>query len=672
MIIINNMIKKLSILILSLFIITFLNLITNSNFINKSETINNISAFFDNRAFAETPFKINTINFDNSDSIIFLGTTGLNPSVPLSVNKGKLSNPDRIYFDINDAVITKPNSSYEFSNSVLKQIKIAQFSTNPAVVRVVITYSSSTNPNQIRLLKLNGNLIIKLKNETPVQDYLTQVYREFKDSPFDFYEKTTVKQEGITTPPSPPQNNDLFNQIQQAFNETTTQMASSVSSSTKEQPVRNNPPIKESKLKSRYYIDKMFLRQGNVLISGIGVVNLEKMIYLSEPSRVVFDMPNTVVAPDLRGKEIKVSENETIKIGQFEPTKARVVITTPTPLKYRPIYSFDLQSILIANDDRMAGVKLFNTTSNITSMDIKTLNETTSNLVLDFTNPIVHSIRRDSTKLELNLYNATEINVEEFKKEIRNTVFYNSKVDYLPYQGLKITIPIKKETTVDCYESLNATQLKLTVKTPLEQHSISKPSTKVTKPNKYSPVPQSITHRIIVIDPGHGGSDTGALKAGIAEKDINLDIAKKVASILTNKGTHVELTRWGDATVSLQERVELANAKKTDIFVSIHINSSVKPEVHGIETHYYTESGYEVAKILHKSIMSKVSGVDRGLFKSRFYVINHTAAPSVLLELGFLSNDNERNSLLTEDRKQKSAEAIADGIIDFLKTQPKR
>lgn len=669
MTIINSMIKKLLVTFLSIFIL------------------------FINTAKAQEVLKINNINFDNSDSIIFLGTSGLSNTAPLSIEKGKLSNPDRIYFDIQNAVITKHNNSFEFKNSILTQLKLAQFSTAPPVVRIVISYNSSINPEQIKILKHNNNLIIKLKNNTPIQDYLTQVYREIKESPYDYYERASVSEETVqnlaiapTTTPKPTvipkpnvvkppiqPSNEIYNQIQQAFSETTDQMAAGVvgKSTPKvntqvEQPVRKNPPIKESKLKSRYYIERIDIRKGNVLISGIGMVNIEKLIYLSEPSRVIFDMPNTVVDQELRGKEFKISETESIKIGQFEPNKARVVITTATPEKYRPIYAFDLQNILIAHDDRISGVKLFNSTSDITSFAIKSLNETTDYFIIDFSCPIVQSIKRDSSKIELNLYNAAGYDCEEFKNIIRNTKLAASRVDRLPYQGVRITIPIKKETFVDCYENLNATQLKLTINTPKTA-----PPVTATCPRPIV-TSQALSGRIIFIDPGHGGADTGALKAGIAEKDINVAIAKKVAAILIMKGAHVEMTRWGDSTVSLQERVEFANSKRTDIFVSIHINSSVRPEVHGIETHYYTDSGYEVAKIIHKSIMSKVSGVDRGLFKSRFYVINHTEAPSVLLELGFLSNDNERNALLTEDRKQKSAEAIADGIINYLNTQQKR
>ena len=101
--------------------------------------------------------------------------------------------------------------------------------------------------------------------------------------------------------------------------------------------------------------------------------------------------------------------------------------------------------------------------------------------------------------------------------------------------------------------------------------------------------------------------------------------------------------------------------------MSIHVNSSVSPEGHGIETHYYTPASYDFAQIVHKQLANSIDAKDRGLFKSKFYVINNDIAPSILVETGFISNPEERASLLTDKRKQKTAEAIAEGIIKYIK-----
>ena len=171
----------------------------------------------------------------------------------------------------------------------------------------------------------------------------------------------------------------------------------------------------------------------------------------------------------------------------------------------------------------------------------------------------------------------------------------------------------------------------------------------------------------IILDPGHGGNDTGAMRNGILEKDLTLQIALKVRECLREKGlTNIIMTRTTDTTLMLDDRVQIANNNDSSIFVSIHINASKKSEIKGIETHYYTESGYELAQLMHKDLINHINAFDRGLFKSKFYVITHTEAPAVLLELGFISNEHERTELLSEERQKKSAQAIADGIVRFL------
>lgn len=629
---------------------------------------------------AEEIVKINNVNFDNSDSVIFIGTSA-GASSSLEIQKGKLSNPDRIFLDIKNAVYTQNKSNFILKNSLIKEFKIGQFSTNPNIVRIVIYYDPSFKPEDLKVLKHNNNIFLKINNETPKQDYMTSIYDELKDSNSkvdatlsinaDSINKMQETQTAVKLPIEPPED-DIFNEINKAFNETTSQIyletnAAKVGANfTPSQSVRgNNEPFKEYKLRSKYYVDKINIKNGNILISGVGIVNVKRFIYLANPNRIVIDLPDTIVAQNIRNSELKISETEKVKIGQFEPTTARIVITTDSYEKYRPIYSFDLQGLLIANDERMDNIKLSNNSADITRIKVIPLNSITDNVLINFSDKIVHSIKRDSNKLELNLYNASAFDVIAFKNAFKSTSLETSRMEKLPYQGIKITIPIKPSSTVDCYENINATQLKITIKTP-------KPIEHKSKAQPQAIVPANISGMIVILDPGHGGADTGALRAGQAEKDITLDIAKKTASILINKGIHVEMTRWNDSTVTLQDRVEFANLKNPAVYVSIHINSSVKPEINGIETHYYRESGYEVAKVLHKSIMANIDSVNRGLFKSKFYVINHTEAPSVLLELGFLSNDKERNELLTEERKNKSAQAIADGIINYLKTQPKR
>ncbi len=127
------------------------------------------------------------------------------------------------------------------------------------------------------------------------------------------------------------------------------------------------------------------------------------------------------------------------------------------------------------------------------------------------------------------------------------------------------------------------------------------------------------------------------------------------------------MTRTDDTYVSLQDRVDFSEIFNPDIFVSIHVNSSNSETPSGLETHYYKDNSLTLAKYLHASMINNINSKDRGLFKSKFYVINHTTAPAVLVEIGFISNPNERAQLVTESRKNATAKAIAEGIDDYFK-----
>ena len=152
----------------------------------------------------------------------------------------------------------------------------------------------------------------------------------------------------------------------------------------------------------------------------------------------------------------------------------------------------------------------------------------------------------------------------------------------------------------------------------------------------------------------------------INEKDITLDVAKQVRDMLVKKGYVVQMTRDSDEYVSLQDRVAISENFKPDIFISIHVNSSTGTEASGIETHYYHQESIMLAQTLHASLASAINTKNRGLFKSKFYVINHTTVPAILMEIGFISNSAERAELNGSARKKATAKAIVEGVENYF------
>ena len=427
---------------------------------------------------------------------------------------------------------------------------------------------------------------------------------------------------------------------------------------------------KELKLNTKYYLNKITPRQNGVLLNGFGAVTIERPMILYNPTRIVYDLPNTLVDMGIRNKEYRINETETVKIGQFSVNKARIVITTDAVKDYIPIYSSDNQSLIIANYKKTNNSTLYNTVSNAVAYNKEKINDLTTSMIWKFDTPIVHGVDRYKDKIIIYLYNVSKYNDANFKSAAANSVFSESTVDLMPKTGLKLTIPLEQDAIASTYLGADGKSLKVTVK-EVKKKPAAAAATKPTpavilNPSSTTPVTTS-TVKKVVIDAGHGGTDAGAIGGGTYEKDITLDVAKRVEDLLKKSGFAVLMTRPNDAYVSLQDRVAMSENYNPDIFVSIHVNSSVRPEITGVETHYYHQESMTLAQTVHSSLASAVDSPNRGLFKSKFYVINHTTAPAILVEIGFISNSAERAQLVGEKRKQATAKAIADGVKNYFK-----
>lgn len=173
---------------------------------------------------------------------------------------------------------------------------------------------------------------------------------------------------------------------------------------------------------------------------------------------------------------------------------------------------------------------------------------------------------------------------------------------------------------------------------------------------------------VVVVDAGHGGNDPGAQRGNSNEKDITLAIARKTNQYLTEHGVKVLMTRTEDTTVSLADRVDLTNKTNPDAFLSIHINSlESTSDIHGIETYYQTPQSKALAQKIHSNLVKELKAPDRSVRKAKFYVVNRTAVPACLAEVGFISNKNEREKLNSSDYQSKVAGALAKGMILYLK-----
>ncbi len=180
-----------------------------------------------------------------------------------------------------------------------------------------------------------------------------------------------------------------------------------------------------------------------------------------------------------------------------------------------------------------------------------------------------------------------------------------------------------------------------------------------------SAVASAYSFRTVIIDPGHGGHDKGGQWGRVYEKHLALDTSIRLESHLKKMGYNTVLTRRSDYFVSLPGRMTMANKYSSAIFISIHYNYTWKQNVSGIETFYHSAQSLELAKDVHRGVMSRVKVVDRGVKYARYYVIRNTNIPSVLVEGGFVSNSNERSRMKTAWFRDAIARGIADGVQSF-------
>ncbi|MEE3807556.1 N-acetylmuramoyl-L-alanine amidase [Lysinibacillus fusiformis] len=184
-----------------------------------------------------------------------------------------------------------------------------------------------------------------------------------------------------------------------------------------------------------------------------------------------------------------------------------------------------------------------------------------------------------------------------------------------------------------------------------------------------------LQNRIIILDPGHGGKDPGTVKGSVSEKSITLKVSTQVKQLLENAGAKVYMTRTGDTYPSLQDRVDFTQANYGEIFVSVHVNSAANASAQGTETYYAISTGdmyqedIDLATFVNNQIVNNLNMKNRGVKQEQYYVIRNMVIPSILVELGFLTNTEDHNKMTNDQYVKLFAESIYNGILQYYKKQ---
>ena len=630
---------------------------------------------FSQTCFADLLYKVLPLNFDISSSLIYVPVKSKQNSL-ISNNVTVINSKEMnsITLKISSATTKSQPDDLFFSEGYLKELKI---NTNPDnTVEIVLYFKDNYNISNFKIEYFNNNIYLLPTSLQPYgMNYYINSYTEDSGITDDFKETLIISSKIFekNTPVSDKKSNkNALSEINSAF----------INSNSNSNEVYSNYVITNETqnqiLRSKFYVNNLTTNGNLFTLSGVGLVCFEKQFLLDNPKRMIFDIPNSILKPDLHNKELTLTNGDKIKIAQFSPTITRLVVTSKDAPQYIPVYFPNNQKILITSPRNLMSSDLPSIKTNITKTAFQKSNKL-NNLIFEFNKPLTYSIKRTSDKLYVYFLNAEKFNESNFNNAIKSTIFNNSIIHTMKNSGLRLSVPMDNKRNLNTYISPEARVFKISceevkptqpvINSDTDYQKIKKKEGTIIATPKFNNPKGS---KVIVLDAGHGGKDCGCTRDGIFEKDITLDVCDRLQTILRNKGFKVYMTRTNDTYISVEGRALFNQNINPAIFVSVHVNSCNDESPKGIETHYYTDESLMLGTCVNKALTKKISyTTNRGLLRSRFYVINHTIAPAILVEIGFISNPDERKSLISSQRKQQTAEGIADGIIEYFNSTKK-
>ena len=373
--------------------------------------------------------------------------------------------------------------------------------------------------------------------------------------------------------------------------------------------------------------------------------------YLENPSRIVIDIDNAWIGRDIpREIELKSTAASKCRIAQFDKNNVRLVIETSAE-----------NNIFYLNGGEAGG-----------------------RLVID----IGAEAEQPNFEQKINKGNDNEVDKPfEKTKSISKGPDNGGSINTSPAQ----TKPVDLNKVPDGVPEYNSDD-KASAKSKKEKVKKEKKSKKKkekkedAKDNKEELDKRledltSLEGITIVIDPGHGGNDAGAIgPSGVMEKTVTLRVSLILAQLLENEGAEVIMTRNTDTEVAargrhatdieeLKSRCDIANEAEADIFLSIHADSFTNPASRGTTCYYFAEGSPESKKLaekVHAALIEQIKTPSRGIKGCNFYVVRNTDMPAILVELAFISNPQEEKLLNSKEGVEQAAQGIFDGIEDYF------
>ncbi|MBX2861378.1 MAG: N-acetylmuramoyl-L-alanine amidase [Vampirovibrio sp.] len=394
-------------------------------------------------------------------------------------------------------------------------------------------------------------------------------------------------------------------------------------------------------------------------------LTVKNRFILRDPSRLVIDFKDSAVVDKSLLKPIFINNKNIyqVRVGQFEEDTVRIVIETPSPSRVQAVYPDADKSIITLGAADGTSIATLPKSTKLTTLNDIRMDTLAGDTLINLLTPdaMVSQVYREKDVVFIEMANVAA----------RPGSLTFDKARFPEIRFMKLEHLTAGQPNIKLVVGLNNANTQVTSKVSDDRKTLQLALSGITASSiitskKIKKAPYAAR---VVVDAGHGGHDQGASRRGILEKDLNLNLAKKVKKSLEARGIKVYMTRSTDKFVSLKNIAGYANRVNPDLFISIHHNASTNPAQHGLETYYYTRQSLPFARRVHKHIVNNVSAPDKGVRRAMFYVIHHTKMPAILCEVGYVSNSSERRALLSPARQNATANAIGDGVVEYLQSK---
>ncbi|TYQ16278.1 UNVERIFIED_CONTAM: N-acetylmuramoyl-L-alanine amidase [Acetivibrio alkalicellulosi] len=383
----------------------------------------------------------------------------------------------------------------------------------------------------------------------------------------------------------------------------------------------------------------------NKVMIGLNSYNNYSISRISNPDRIVIDIPNAYVTEEST-INVRSSHINLIRYAQFEKRTARVVIEVPSGAQYR-VEELNSRLDIYVNRVEFKNIAYYGN--------------------MDRVHFILNGAKLTEGGEDLRrLYKGTyDLDGKRY------TITFPSHLADIGTGIMYINDNIVEYIRITQNKSTNETSIEFNTREKYHFEIITRGNLNDTAINLLKPA--SKADRLVVIDPGHGGRDPGAVHGGMTEKELNLDISLRLNELLKSKGVKTYMIREDDRYVGLYERAYIANSLNASLFLSIH-NNAFHSQHKGTETLYFPPragdtgfNGKRFAEIIQHNVVTKLNTNNRRIIeRPGLVVLRATKMPAALAEIAFMTNSEDMARLKSEEFRQRAAEALCDSVLQAL------